>query len=93
MTLCRLLTSIKCQRPLDMLQYSLTISLPTSASPHLTEWAGKHQERFKMVYVIGTRWKVPIIGAKTANPIYPAPPDGFETLTYDPFPTNKAVKE
>jgi hypothetical protein len=76
-----------------MLQYSLTISLPTSASPHLTEWAGKHQERFKMVYVIGTRWKVPIIGAKTANPIYPAPPDGFETLTYDPFPTNKAVKE
>jgi len=47
----------------------------------LEAWAGEYRDRFKMVFVVGTRWKDFIIGAKTAQARVPPPPVGFETLT------------
>ena len=47
----------------------------------LEGWAAKYKDRFKMVFVVGTRWKDFIIGAKTSQPQKPPPPEGFEMLT------------
>lgn len=53
----------------------------------LEGWAAKYKDRFKMVFVVGTRWKDFIIGAKTAQAKKPPPPVSFETLTNDELGT------
>ena len=47
----------------------------------LDSWAVEFRSRFRMVYVVGTRWNNFIIGAKTDHPISPDPPDGFDSLS------------
>lgn len=47
----------------------------------LDAWAAEHRHRFKMVYVVGTRWKDFIIGIKSGTPIIPKAPKGFEELS------------
>ena len=46
----------------------------------LDAWAATHRHRFKMVYVVGTRWRDAIIGIRTSNPILPQPPKGLQAL-------------
>ena len=46
----------------------------------LDAWAATHRHRFKMVYVVGTRWRDAIIGIRTSNPILPQPPKGLQGL-------------
>ena len=46
----------------------------------LDVWAAEHKDRFKMVYVIGTRWRDPIIGIRTSTPILPKAPKGLDAL-------------
>ena len=46
----------------------------------LDSWAAAHKDRFKMVYVVGTRNNI-IIGAKTDDTITPNPPEDFDSLT------------